>query len=47
VKIKNINWLSQEALEAEVEVTDGKFEINCFAQPLNYQIGSKYRCYQV
>ncbi|MGE7090726.1 hypothetical protein ACQKII_04570 [Lysinibacillus sp. NPDC048646] len=36
LKIKKINWISQEALEAEVVVTDGKFEIMCFAQPLNY-----------
>ncbi|WP_342472628.1 hypothetical protein MHH70_04080 [Metasolibacillus sp. FSL H7-0170] len=36
MKIKKINWISQEALEAEVIVTDGEFEIMCFAQPLNY-----------
>lgn len=41
MKIKNISWLSQEALEAEIIVTDGEFEINCFAQPLNYQLGSE------
>ena len=36
MKIKKINWISQEALEAEVVVTDGELEIMCFAQPLNY-----------
>lgn len=36
MKIKKVNWISQEALEAEVIVTDGEFEIICFAQPLNY-----------
>jgi len=36
LKIKKINWISQEALEAEVVVTDGELEIMCFAQPLNY-----------
>ncbi|TKI53417.1 hypothetical protein FC756_24035 [Lysinibacillus mangiferihumi] len=36
MKIKKIHWISQESLEAEVVVTDGEFEIICFAQPLNY-----------
>nr|WP_223251658.1 hypothetical protein [Bacillus sp. LLTC93] len=36
LKIKKINWISQEASEAEVIVTDGELEIMCFAQPLNY-----------
>ena len=51
MKIKNISWISQEALEAEVIVTDGEFEINCFAQPLNYQLDSELNnpilCYNV
>lgn len=36
LKIKKINWISQEVSEAEVIVTDGELEIMCFAQPLNY-----------
>jgi hypothetical protein len=51
VRIKKIDWLSQEALEAEVVVTDGEFEITCFAQPFNYQVGSELNdpilCYNV
>jgi len=39
LKIKNIEWISKEALEAEVIVTDGETEIRCFAQPLNYTEG--------
>ncbi|AKQ72683.1 MULTISPECIES: hypothetical protein [Bacillus] len=40
MKIKKIDWLSKEALEAEVVVTDGESEIICFAHPLNYKIDS-------
>lgn len=51
MKIKKIVWLTQEALEAEVVVTDGEIEITCFAQPLNYQVGSELKepiyCYNV
>jgi len=51
VRVKKIDWLSREALEAEVVVTDGEFEITCFAQPLNYQVGSELKdpicCYNV
>lgn len=51
MKIKNISWLSQDALEAEVIVTDGEYEINCFAQPFYYQIGIELKfpllCYNV
>ncbi|WP_026683878.1 hypothetical protein [Heyndrickxia coagulans] len=39
MEIKNIEWISKEALEAEVIVTDGETEIRCFAQPLNYAEG--------
>lgn len=41
MKITKIEWLSQEALEAEVAVTDGTFEVICFAHPLHYQVGSE------
>lgn len=40
MKIKKIDWLSREALEAEVVVTDGESEIICFAHPLNYKVDS-------
>lgn len=36
VKIIKVNWLSKEALEAEVTVSDGRFELKCFSQPFNY-----------
>ncbi|MBY0185056.1 hypothetical protein ACIGEH_02720 [Bacillus altitudinis] len=38
MKVKRVNWISQEALEAEVVVTDGEFDISCFAQPFK-QLG--------
>ncbi|MCY9672526.1 hypothetical protein M5W63_08355 [Bacillus pumilus] len=41
LKIRKINWISQEASEAEVIVTDGELEIMCFAQPLNYHEGNE------
>lgn len=34
VRIKEINWISKEALEAEVIITDGKFDLLCFSHPL-------------
>lgn len=37
IKIKLINWLSREAKEAEVLLSDGKFNITCFSHPFNYQ----------
>jgi hypothetical protein len=39
VKIKKINWLSRDAKEAEVCLSDGKFEIICFSHPFDYKIG--------
>lgn len=41
MRINKINWISEEALEAEVIVTDGTFKVICFAQPLTYQEGSE------
>lgn len=38
IKITKINWLSKEALEAEVTVSDGRFELVCFSQPFNYMV---------
>lgn len=39
VKIISIKWMSEEALEAEVVITDGIFQMNCFSQPLRYVKG--------
>ncbi|KAA6450520.1 hypothetical protein [Bacillus swezeyi] len=51
MKIKRIDWLSREALEAEVVVTDGESEIICFAHPLNYKVDSNLEepinCFEV
>lgn len=43
MKIKKIDWLSFEALEAEVIVTDGEFELVCFSHPFNYQLESNLK----
>lgn len=43
MRIEKIDWLSQEALEAEVVVSDGEFEVTCFAQPLIYQVGCELK----
>lgn len=49
IKVCEITWLSKEALEAEVIVTDGKYELKCFSQPMNYgvdhQIENPIYCY--
>lgn len=37
--IKSIQWLSEEALEAEVIVSDGVFELTCFSHPFNMNEG--------
>jgi hypothetical protein len=39
VKIYKINWLSKEAQEAEVYLSDGDFSIVCFAHPFNQALG--------
>lgn len=41
MRIHKIDWISKEALEAEVIVTDGTFNVVCFAQPLTYQEDSE------
>lgn len=38
-KVQNIKWISKEAQEAEVIITDGKYNICCFSQPFNGVIG--------
>ena len=51
MEICNIKWLSKEACEAEVVVTDGKYELKCFSQPLKYDLNEQLRealyCYNV
>lgn len=39
VTIKRVTWLSKDALEARVLVTDGKHELECFAQPFTGSTG--------
>lgn len=41
VSVKEINWISKEALEAEVIVTDGQFELLCFSHPLEKEKGEQ------
>lgn len=43
MKVKKIDWLSLEASEAEVIVTDGEFDLVCFSHPFNYQLGSNLK----
>jgi hypothetical protein len=37
--VKNINWISKAAEEAEVELSDGEFTCIAFSQPCNANIG--------
>ena len=37
MKILNINWLSKEALEAEIEVSDGMHKMTVFSCPCEYE----------
>ena len=39
IEIKTINWISKSELEAEIIVSDGKFDLTCFAHPLENEIG--------
>jgi len=41
VRICKIDRIDKEALEAEVIVSDGTFEVLCFAHPLTYEEGSE------
>ena len=41
VKIESIGWLSKEALEAAVVVTDGQFKLLCFCQPFDKRKGER------
>ncbi|MEI6090340.1 MAG: hypothetical protein WCR42_07815 [bacterium] len=37
--IESFEWLSLEAEEAEVIVSDGTYKIVCFSQPFRYEVG--------
>lgn len=37
--IKSINWINEEALEAEVTVSDNHIDILCFSHPFKKNIG--------
>lgn len=39
VEIDKIEWLSKEAKEVVVCISDGKFSLFCFSQPFNYTLG--------
>lgn len=41
VSVKEIIWISKEILEAEVIVTDGRFEILCFSHPCRKKKGEE------
>lgn len=40
VKVNRLNWLSKEAKEAEVVLSDGDFNMICFSHPFNGEIGN-------
>lgn len=39
--VSKIDWISKEAQEAIVTVSDGRFELKCFSQPLTLTVGDK------
>jgi hypothetical protein len=41
MQIIKIDWLSQEALEAEVTISDDTYNLICFSQPFQYKVGTK------
>ncbi|MCP4745962.1 MAG: hypothetical protein GY874_07450 [Desulfobacteraceae bacterium] len=41
VSVKEIKWISKEALEAEVIITDGQFELLCFSHPFEKKKGEQ------
>jgi len=38
IKVNKINWLSKDAREAQVFLSDGDFNIQCFSHPFNGDI---------
>jgi hypothetical protein len=41
MEVENIKWLSRDAKEAEVTVTDKHYKLVCFAHPFDLSIGDK------
>lgn len=41
VRVKEINWLSHEVLEAEVTITNGRFDLLCFGYPFKIREADK------
>lgn len=41
IKIKKIKYISIEAKEAEILISDGKYELICFSQPYDEDIDKK------
>ncbi|MGL5515139.1 MAG: hypothetical protein ACRDBM_18160 [Sporomusa sp.] len=41
VRISNLSWISQDAMEAEITITDGVYELVCFSQPCNFIKGQQ------
>ncbi len=39
--VKKVNWISKDAAEAEVWLTDGTYEALCFSQPFELEEGDK------
>lgn len=37
--VKSLIWISKEAKEAELVISDGNFECIAFSQPCHYQVG--------
>ena len=42
IVIEDIKWVSKEALEACVILTDGDFNLRCFCQPLENELGKTW-----
>ena len=41
VRVSKITWISEDALEAEVLINDGTYEIKCFSHPFNMLINAE------
>ena len=39
IRISKVYWLSEDAKEAEIYLSDGDFSIVCFSQPFNQVVG--------
>ena len=39
--VKNIHWIDQESLEAEVVISDGKYECLAFSHPCRLRVGDE------